>query len=140
MRPPFTSPALALGAGLLTCLLVAGGDDPPPARSVKDLQKERVGVIAERLEQAKKAAKAGAGIGNEVAFWEYRLAVAKAELEGKTAELRKLYEMRLTAARAAEEAAERLHKAGAGSPAEVLESRDVRLEAEIAVARLRVVD
>jgi hypothetical protein len=137
MRSSRVTVGLAVCAGLLACLLVEGADDPVPARSVKDLQKERVGVIAERLAQAKKAAEVGAGLGNEVAFWEYRLAVAKAELEGKTENLRKLYEARLEAVRAAEAAAERVHKLGAGSLAEILEIRDVRLEAEIALARLK---
>ena len=80
---------------------------------------------------------AGAGLADEVKFWGYRLAVAKAELEGKPEELRKLYDARLNVLRAAEEAAERLHKAGAGSLAEILEIRELRLEVEIALARLR---
>ena len=137
MRSSRVTVGLAVCAGLLACLLVEGADDPPAARSVKELQKERVGVITERLAQAKKAADAGAGLGNEVAYWDYRLAVARAELEGKTEDLRKLHEARLEAVRAAEAAAERLHKLGAGSMAEVLEIRDVRLEVEIALARLR---
>jgi hypothetical protein len=131
---------LAAATGLLACLLgpsLGKPSAPDPDRSLKDLQKERVEVITERVAIARKAAKAGAGFADEVRFWEERLAIATAEMEGKTADLRKIYERRLEAIRVAEQAAEKLHKAGSGSFAEVLEARDVRLETEIALARLK---
>ena len=132
---------LGFSAALLVCPLgpTSGrppAADPEPARTVKELQKERVDVITERVAQARKAAKAGAALANEVQFWEERLAVATAELEGKVDDLRKLYERRLAALREGEKAAERTLKAGAGSRGEVLEWRDARLEAEIALVRL----
>lgn len=135
MRPSRTALLLVASGCLLASLLVSGADDPAPARSVKDLQKERVAVLAERLAMAQKAARLGAGLLGEADYWEFRLAVAKAELDGKTDELRRLYELRLAAIKAAEAAAEKAHKAGAGSVAEILEVRDVRLEVEIALAR-----
>jgi hypothetical protein len=131
---------LLLSAGLLVCPLGPSPGRPPaadPARSLKDLQKERVDVITERVALARKAARAGAGFTDEVRFWEERLAVATAEMEGKTAELRKLYERRLEAIRVAEQAAEKVYKAGSGSLAEVLEARYFRLETEIALAQLK---
>ena len=142
MRSPPPIRILAFSAGMLACLLGPSpgrpsAAEPEPARTVKELQKERVEVITERLAQARKAAKAGAGLVNEVQFWEERLAVAKAELEGKADDLRKLYEQRLAAIREAEKAAEKALKAGAGSRGEVLEWRDARLETEIALARLK---
>jgi hypothetical protein len=140
MRSSYTAPILAASAGLLTCLLGSSPGRPAvadPDRSVKELQKERVEVITERVALIRKAAKAGAGFVDEVRFWEERLAVATAEMEGKTAELRKLYERRLEAVRGAERAAEKQYKAGIGSLAEVLEYRDARLETEIALARLK---
>jgi hypothetical protein len=138
MRPSRIPLLLAATGCLLAGLLVSGADDPAPAnKSVKDLQKERVAVLAERLAMAQKAAKLGAGVLGEADYWEYRLAVAKAELDGKTDELRKLYELRLAAIKAAEAAAEKAHKAGAGSVAEILEAREARLEVEIALARLK---
>ena len=86
---------------------------------------------------ARKAAKAGVGFADEVRFWEERLAIATAEMEGKSADLRKIYERRLEAIRAMEQASEKLHKSGSGSFAEVLEARDIRLETEITLARLK---
>jgi len=137
MRPSRTPLLLAASGCLLACLLLSGADDPAPDKSVKELQKERVAVLAERLAMAQKAAKLGAGVLGEADYWEYRLAVATAELDGKTDELRKLYELRLAAIKAAEAAAEKVHKAGAGSVAEILEVREARLEVEIALARLK---
>jgi hypothetical protein len=140
MRSSHSTLILAVSAGVLACLLGPSPGRPQaadPERSLKDLQKERVEVITERVAIAKKAAKAGAGIADEVRFWEEQLAVATAEMEGKTADLRKLYERRLAAIRAAEQAAEKLNKAGSGSRAEVLDARVVRLEVEITLARLK---
>ena len=132
---------LGFSAALVVCPLGTSpgrppAADPEPARAVKELQKERVEVITERVTQARKAAKAGAGVVDELRFWEERLAIATAELEGKADDLRKLYERRLAALREGEKAAERTFKAGAGSRAVVLEWRDARLEVEIALARL----
>lgn len=130
-------------AGVLVFLLgpspgrPSAADPEPAARTVKELQQERVEVITERVAQARKAAKAGAGAEGELQFWEHRLAVAKAEVEGKADDLRKLYEQRLAALRELEKQAEKLHKVGAGSLAGVLEVRDVKLETEIALARLK---
>jgi hypothetical protein len=108
-----------------------------PPRSVKNLQKERVEVLTERVMLARKLVAKAAVTKDEVAFWEERLAVATAEMEGRTADLRRIYERRLAALRAAEQAAEKLYKNQTGSYAEVLEVREARLEVEIALARLK---
>jgi hypothetical protein len=129
---------LAASAGLLACLVgrsVATTDEAP--RSVKDLQKERVEVLTERVALARKLAAKAAAVKDEVKFWEERLAVASAELEGRTADLRRIYEGRLAALREAEKTAEKLYKIQSGSYAEVLEVREARLEVEIALARLK---
>jgi hypothetical protein len=138
MRSPRTRLVLAASAGLLACLVgrsVATHEEAP--RSVKDLRAERVKVLTERAGIARKLAAKAAVEKEELKFWEERLAVASAELEGRTADLRKLYERRIAALRAAEEAAEKLYQKQAGSYAEVLEVRDARLEVEIALARLK---
>jgi hypothetical protein len=140
MRYSHFAPILAVSVCLLVGLLGPAPGRPrsgDPDRSLKDLQKERVEVIKERFALAQKAAKTGGGVKDELLFWEERLAIATAEVEGKTDALRKLYERRLEAMRAAEQGAEKQHKAGAGSFAEVLEYRDARLEIEIALARLK---
>ena len=140
MRSSLSTAIMAAATGLLVCLLgpsLARTSTADEDRSLKDLQKERVDVITERVTMAKKAAKAGVGFADEVRFWEERLAIATAEMEGKSADLRKIYERRLEAIRAMEQAAEKVHKAGSGSFAEVLEARDIRLETEIALARLK---
>jgi len=120
---------------MLACLSVARADEP--AKSVKELQKEHVAALAERLALAKKAAELGAGLKDEVNYWEYRLALATLEMDGKVEELRKLLEGQLAAIRAGEAAAEKGVKLGVGSAAEVLEFRAARLEVEIALARLK---
>ena len=138
MRSSRTKLVLAASAGLLTCLVgqsVATHAEPP--RSVKNLQKERVEVLTERVMLARKLVAKAAVTKDEVAFWEERLAVATAEMEGRTADLRRIYERRLAALRAAEQAAEKLYKNQTGSYAEVLEVREARLEVEIALARLK---
>lgn len=140
MRSSLSTPIMAAATGLLACLLGASLARPSTAdedRSLKDLQKELVDVIEERVAMAKKAAKAGAGFADEVRYWEERLAIATAEMDGESAVLRKIYERRLEAIRVAEQAAEKLHKAGSGSFAEVLEVRCIRLETEITLARHR---
>jgi len=131
---------LSVSAGLLACLIGQSLGRPAVAnadRSLKELQKARVDILTERVAMAKKAAKAGAGFTDEIRFWEERLAIASAEMDGKTAELRRIYERRLEAIKAAEQAAEKLHKVGSGSFAEVLEARYFRVETEIALARLK---
>jgi hypothetical protein len=134
---------LAFSVGALVFLIgpspgrPSAADPEPAARTVKELQQERIEVITERVAQARKAAKAGAGAEGELQFWEHRLAVAKAEVEGKADDLRKLYERRLAALRELEKQAEKLREVGAGSLASVLEVRDARLETEIALARLK---
>ena len=136
MRSPRAKLFLA-AAGLVACLLgrsVATNGEAP--RSVKDLQKERVKVLTERVAQVRELAAKAAAEKDEVKFWEERLAIASAELEGRTADLRAIYERRLAALREIEKKAEKLHQARAGSYAEVLEVRDARLETEIALARL----
>jgi hypothetical protein len=126
---------LAVSGCLLACVSAARGDEP--GKSVKELQKEHVAALTERLALAQRAAKLGAGVKDEVNYWEYRLAVAKLEMDGKVEELRKLLERRVAAFRSAEESAEKAVKLGVGSVAEVLEYRAARLEVEIALARLK---
>ncbi len=126
---------LAVSGCLFACLSASRADEP--AKSVKELQKEHVAALTERVALARKAAELGAGVKDEVSYWEYRLAVAKFEMDGKFEELRKLLERRVAAFRAAEEGAEKAVKLGVGSAAEVLEYRAARLEVEIALARLK---
>ncbi len=131
---------LAASVGLGVCLLGQSIGRPSaadPDRSLKELQKERVGVLTERVGLARSAAKAGAGLPDEVRFWEARLAIATAEMEGKEADLRKIYERQLAIIKGVEQAAEKQFKAGNAAFAEVLEARDARLETEIALARLK---
>ena len=137
MRSPRAKLFLVAIAGLIVCLMgrsVATEDEPP--RSVKELQKERVQVLTERVKQARDLAAKAAVEKDELRFWEERLAIASAELDGRTADLRAIYERRLAALREIEKRAEKLYKARAGSYAEVLEVREARLETEIALARL----
>ena len=97
MRSSLSTPILAAVIVLLACLLgpsLARPSTTDEDRSLKELQKERVDVITERVAMARKAAKAGAGFADEVRFWEERLAIATAEMEGKSADLRKIYERR----------------------------------------------
>jgi hypothetical protein len=128
---------LAASAGVLICLVSPSVATDEVQPSIKDLQKERVQVLTERVMLVRKLAAKAAAVKDEVAFWEERLAVATAELEGRTADLRRIYERRIAALREAEKVAEKLYKVQSGSFAEVLEVREARLEVEIALARLK---
>lgn len=125
----------AVSGCLLLCLSAARADEP--VRSLKELQKARVAVLAERLAMAQKAAQLGVALPGEVDFWEYRLALARVEIGEQGEQLRKLLERRLAGIRAGEAAAEKGVNLGVGSAAEVLKYRAARLEVEVALARLK---
>ena len=77
---------------------LAGGKDMTEVKANEAKARQWYDHLVKNFGTHQHAAKAAA-VKDEVKFWEERLAVASAELEGRTADLRRIYEGRLAALR-----------------------------------------
>jgi RNA polymerase sigma factor (sigma-70 family) len=107
-----------------------------PADHLKKLQQERLDVLKERLGLTRRLAERKAVPAAEVKSLEEKVALAEAELEGRTADVRAAYERWLAAAQERENMVAQQVQQQRAPMAELLEAREARLDAQIALARL----
>jgi RNA polymerase sigma factor (sigma-70 family) len=110
--------------------------EPPRADRLKELQKERLGILKDRLELTRRLVDRGVVPLAEVRSWQEKVALAEAELVGRTGELRAAAARQVTVAQEREKRVEAQVQSGTASMADLFEARLARLDAEIALARL----
>jgi outer membrane protein TolC len=123
---------------ILAALLAGSQDNPPADNKVKDLQKERVTVLTELVEQANTGFRTGRSSYEEVLEAQVQLLNARLDLAEKAADRVALYEGTVAVLKSYEEVAKGRVESGRGTAAAALRIRARRLEVEIRLEQAKI--